>query len=60
MGSFELISADASLAKFISIELHSEDAYLYEERELRLINVKVFGGSCASTSMQGRGGSLFL
>ena len=29
---------------FIQIEPHSEDAYLYEEKDLRLINLKAFVG----------------
>ena len=29
---------------FIYIEPHAEDVYLYEEKELRLMNFKAFGG----------------
>ena len=51
---FKLISAHASLAKFYiyKTESHSEDAYLYEERELRLINLKALRGSWASIPTQ--------
>ena len=41
---FKLISAHASRKNLIYIKPHKEDAQPYEERELRLINLKAFRG----------------
>ena len=45
---------------FIQIEPHSEDAYLYEEKDLRLINLKAFvGGEGVGLPPSRSGTSLF-